>query len=177
MRESRYLLTIDGEKKEILISPDGDRWTVNLDGRLHHVEEIIVEKDEIFSLIIDGKSYMVDLLEKDWDRGQFTIGALAGQKQVIVRDELEAIAEEMASAGKDRNHFQLEAPMPGIVVRRLLKEGDPVEKGEGILVLEAMKMQNELASEIEGNLGEYLVEEGQMVETGALLARVIREVE
>ena len=69
----------------------------------------------------------------------------------------------------------LKAPMPGIVVRPLVALGDSVKRGQGLLILEAMKMQNELASDADGVVTEILVSEGQMVEAGALLLRVSEE--
>lgn len=173
MSEGRYIVDINGEKKEVLLVPHGERWEITVDGSTRLVERTVVEKDEIFSIMVEGKSYLVDLIDKDWDSGQVTIGALAGQATVTVRDELEAIADEVAAAtGKD-GLFELKAPMPGIVVRALVDSGAAVERGQGLVILEAMKMQNELASDMEGLVQEILVEPGQMVDTGDLLARVI----
>ena len=103
------------------------------------------------------------------------MSAFASSAEVIVRDELEAIAEEMTGASSKEGLFELKAPMPGIVVKSLVKAGDTVAQGQGLVILEAMKMQNELASEMEGIVQEVFVSDGQMVETGAPLARIIKE--
>ncbi|MBC8365867.1 acetyl-CoA carboxylase biotin carboxyl carrier protein subunit [bacterium] len=118
---------------------------------------------------------MVDLVEKNWDSGHFTVSALASSVDVTVRDELEAIAEELTGGSNKEGLFELKAPMPGIVVKSLVKAGDLVTQGQGLVILEAMKMQNELASEMEGIVQEIFVSDGQMVETGAPLARIIME--
>ena len=175
MSTHHYIVTIEGEKKEVSLAPDGERWALTLDGVTHNIEQTIIERDEIYSLIIGGQSYMVDLVGKDWDAGKLTVSALAGSLEVLVRDELEAIAEEMSDSGSTEGLFELKAPMPGIVVKSLVKPGEKVLRGQGLMILEAMKMQNELSSEMDGLLQEILVADGQMVETGALLARVIQE--
>ncbi len=175
MSAHRYVVTLNGEKKEVSLSPDGERWAITVDGVTHTLEQTVIERDEIYSLIIGGQSYMVDLVEKNWDSGQFTVSALASSAQVIVRDELESIAEELTGGGSKEGLFELKAPMPGILVKSLVKLGDHVAQGQGLVILEAMKMQNELASEMEGIVQEVFVSDGQMVETGALLARIIME--
>ncbi len=175
MSAHRYVVTLNGEKKEVSLSPDGERWAISVDGVTHTLEQTVIERDEIYSLIIGGQSYMVDLVEKNWDSGHFTVSALASSVDVTVRDELEAIAEELTGGSNKEGLFELKAPMPGIVVKSLVKAGDLVTQGQGLVILEAMKMQNELASEMEGIVQEIFVSDGQMVETGAPLARIIME--
>jgi len=177
MSQSRYIVQIQGEKKEVVIEPQGKRWAVTVDGRTRLVEQAVVEKDELYSLLIEGQSFLVDLIDKDWKNGKFTVNAIAEQIDVQVRDELEAVADEISRSTMDEGLFELKAPMPGIVVRALALPGEQVERGQGLLILEAMKMQNELASEIEGVVQEILVQDGDMVEAGAPLVRVSKEAE
>lgn len=175
MSTHRYVVTLDGEKKDVTLSADGDRWALTVDGVTHTVEQTVIERDEIFSLIIGDQSYMVDLVEKNWDSGQFTVSTLAATAEIIVRDELEAFAEEMNRSASTEGLFELKSPMPGIVVKTMIKAGDRVEQGQSLVILEAMKMQNELSSEMEGIVQEVYVKDGQMVETNAALVRIIRE--
>ncbi len=175
MSAATYLVEIGGEKKQVTIEQTGDRWSISVDGETRVVEQIVVERDELFSLIVGDHSYLVDLVSKDWKEGRFVVSAIGEQVEMRVRDELEAVADQVSGAGKSEGEFELKAPMPGIVLRSLVETGDSVERGQGLVVLEAMKMQNELTSELEGVVHEILVEPGQMIEAGALLARVIRE--
>ncbi len=175
MSTTRYIVEIGGEKKEVGIAPRGARWEISVDGQTHLVEQAVIERDLRFSLIVGDHSYLVDLVEKDWQEGRFVVNAIAEQIELRVRDELEAVADEVAGSKGVEGLFELKAPMPGIVVRSLVAPGDRVERGQGLLVLEAMKMQNELVSELTGVVQELLVEGGEMVETGALLAKVIQE--
>lgn len=175
MSASRYVVKLGDETKEVGIEQQGERWTITVDGKAHTVEQIVVERDQLFSLIVGDHSYLVDLVEKDWDEGRFVVSAIAEQIEVQVRDELEAVVDQVAAAVQTEGLFELKAPMPGIVLRAEVAVGDHVERGQGLIVLEAMKMQNELASELSGVVQEILVTDGQMVEAGALLAKVIRE--
>lgn len=68
---------------------------------------------------------------------------------------------------------QITAPMPGKVVRLLVKAGDTVEAGQGLLVVEAMKMQNEIRSPKRGEVERVLVVEGQAVNAGEVLCAVV----
>ncbi|MCP4546068.1 MAG: acetyl-CoA carboxylase biotin carboxyl carrier protein subunit [bacterium] len=172
---SRYIVQIQGEKREVTIELRGQRWAITIDGEMHLVEQSVIEKDEHYSLLIEGQSFLVDLIEKNWQDGEFTVNAIAEQINVRVRDELEAVADEITRANVDEGLFVLKAPMPGIVVRALALPGETVEKGQGLLVLEAMKMQNELVTEIGGIVQEIEVKDGEMVEAGATLVRVIAD--
>jgi len=175
MSATRYIVEIGGERREVSLEPRGPRWEISIDGTSHLVEQSVIEKDEHFSLLVGSRSFLVDLVEKDWRHGRFVVNAIAEQIELTVRDELEAAADAVTAAKTSEGSFDLKAPMPGGVVRSLVAPGDAVVRGQGILILEAMKMQNELASELDGVLQEILVADGQMVETGALLARIIRE--
>ncbi|MGB6333508.1 MAG: biotin/lipoyl-containing protein, partial [Candidatus Sulfotelmatobacter sp.] len=77
-----------------------------------------------------------------------------------------------ARAGDDRGPRKVVAPMPGKVVRLLVSEGDEVESGSGVAVVEAMKMQNEIKSPKRGTVRKILVSEGAAVNAGDVLAIV-----
>jgi len=173
--EHRYVVTLGDERKDVTLGGDGERWTLTVDGVAHSIERTVIEEGEIYSLIIGNRSYRVDLVEKNWESGRLAVAALGETVEMEVRDELEAVVESMAGASKNRGLFELKAPMPGVVVKSLAKAGDRIERGQSLLVLEAMKMQNELPSEMDGIVQEILVQDGQLVETGALLARVAGE--
>lgn len=179
MSGTRYRVRLGAaeELQDVSVEPRGTRWIITVGEAEHLVEQIVLEKDELFSLIVGDHSYLVDLIETDWESGRFVVGAIGEQIALSVRDELEAVAEQVTAATRASGVFELRAPMPGIVVRALAAAGEHVARGQGLVILEAMKMQNELASELEGRLAELLVEPGQLVETGAVLARVIREAE
>lgn len=90
---------------------------------------------------------------------------------VEVRDPRSLRARRAAAASAD-GPMQLRAPMPGRVVRILLAEGSAVEAGQGILVVEAMKMQNEVKAPRRGKVSSIAVKEGSAVNGGEVLAVV-----
>lgn len=177
MSATRYVVRMGDKTHDVTIAPRGERWAISVDGIEQLVEQTVVERDQVLSLIVGDHSYLVDLVETDWEAGRFVVGAIGEQVELTVRDELEAAVDQMTPVGKVDGLFELRAPMPGIVLRALVGPGERVSRGQGLLVLEAMKMQNELASEMDGLVQEILVKDGQLVETNALLARVIRDQE
>jgi biotin carboxyl carrier protein len=76
------------------------------------------------------------------------------------------------SAAEAEGRQQIVAPMPGKIVRVLVREGELVEAGQGLLVVEAMKMQNEIRSPKSGTVERVLAQEGQPVNAGEILAWV-----
>ncbi|MCB9512889.1 MAG: acetyl-CoA carboxylase biotin carboxyl carrier protein subunit [Candidatus Krumholzibacteriia bacterium] len=175
MSATRYVVRLGEQTHDVSIAPQGERWSITVDGVERLVEQTVVERDQVLSLIVGDHSYLVDLVETDWETGRFVVGAIGEQVELTVRDELEAAVDALAPTAAAHGLFELRAPMPGIVLRALAAPGERVTRGQGLLVLEAMKMQNELASELDGVVQEILVKDGQLVETNALLARVIRD--
>lgn len=94
----------------------------------------------------------------------YEISSLRGVDRVEVTDPLTRLAEEAAADGEGAT--TVSAYMPGRVVEVLVAEGDTVSKGQGIVVLEAMKMKNEIQSEADGQVAKLYVSEGQAVEGG-----------
>jgi len=158
--------TVDGHAIRVEVRGRDGRYVVTLDGR-----DLEVDHQEtgahFVSLLIGGKSYEAGL-EKRPD----------GYNVVLAEDVLDLefrrasrgalAAPRKAAAGPAR----IVAPMPGRLVRVLVERGQQVEAGAGLVVMEAMKMENELRSPRAGRIAELPVREGQAVETGALLVVV-----
>jgi pyruvate carboxylase subunit B len=127
-------------------------------------------RDGYVSLIVDGKSLPVAVEAVDEDTLQVTI---AGRRtDVHVKDErallLEAFGLEDDSAGGGAVH----APMPGLVLDVLVREGDVVDAEQGLLVLEAMKMENELGAPAAGTVRAIHAATGDAVDKNALLIEI-----
>jgi biotin carboxyl carrier protein len=120
----------------------------------------------VLSLLFDGKSLA---FERDPASGALTLGGR--RYEVDVRDPRSLRSRRAASQSSDGPR-QLTAPMPGKVVRILAAAGASVEAGQGVLVVEAMKMQNELKSPKSGRVQKVLVAEGAPVNAGDVLAVV-----
>ena len=157
--------TVGGRSVRVEVRGANGRYTVVLDGS--PIEVDLVATGHLFaSLLVDGESHEVGVERRP---GGY-----------IVLFPGDAVTVALAEAGRGvspavpRAHgpARLIAPMPGRVVRVLEAPGTDVAAGQGLVVIEAMKMENELKSPRAGRLQEVAVREGQAVEAGALLAVV-----
>jgi biotin carboxyl carrier protein len=163
-----YEVTIDGKNYRLDLNgnrADG-RWSCRLDGRDLEVDAVLARPD-VLSLRIGNMAYEVKS-ERVANDLHLWIGSTCFA--VEVRDPRSLRGR--ARAGDDRGPRKIAAPMPGKVVRMLVREGDAVELGAGVAVVEAMKMQNEIKSPKEGTIQRILVSEGATVNAGDLLAIV-----
>jgi len=154
--------TAEGRTIRVEVRRRDGGYTVILDGEALEVD-LVETGDHFASLIVDGRSYEVGL-EKRTDG-----------YRVHLPDETVTVAVGEAARGAPRRPdrpvgpTRLTAPMPGRVVRVLAEKGRHVEPGDGLVVIEAMKMENELKAPRRGRVDEVAVREGQAVEAGALL--------
>ncbi len=155
----KYITTIDNKEFEIEVV---DERHIRIGERLMEVDFESVSGQPVFSLIVDGKSYesFVYQGEENWEvllRGR--------QYPVKVEDEREKRLRAAAGGGvTEGGEFHLKAPMPGLVVIIPVEEGQEVKKGQVILILESMKMQNELKAPRDGVMGRIRVKAGESVE-------------
>jgi biotin carboxyl carrier protein len=115
------------------------------------------------SLRIDGAQHEVAVRLQG--EGKYWVSTAQGGGAVEVLDPLAHLAAQSASKGGKRRQ-RVDAYMPGRVTAVLVEEGAEVTKGQGIIVLEAMKMENEIRAEHDGTIGKIHVQPGQAVDTG-----------
>ena len=160
----KYITTLD--EKEYLIEII-DEHHVSVDGRVQEVDFESVSGQPVYSLIVDGKSHEAYIQQGDeaWQvlmRGQLY--------PVKVEDEREKRLRAAAGGGvAESGEFTLKAPMPGLVVAVPVNEGQDVKKGQVILILESMKMQNELKAPRDGTIQRVKVKAGESVEQKQIL--------
>jgi biotin carboxyl carrier protein len=142
-------------------------WKCKLDGRELPLD-VVSAQDGMLSLLLQGKSYEVK---------QETVGAesnvVVGQERfsASVRDP-RSFRSRRRSGASEQGVMKIKAPMPGKVVRILAPVGSQVEIGQSVVVIEAMKMQNELKAPKTGVVKKINVEEGAAVDAGQALAEV-----
>ncbi len=160
----KYFVTIDG--REIAVEVDGDR--VTLDGRTVHASLRHRPGTPLWQLTVDGRAS--DVVLQSLGRGRWAAGAGGEQVEAEVVDErTRHIRSLTAGPGRAVGGGVIRAPMPGLVVRVLIAAGERVALGAGVLVLEAMKMENELRAPAAGTVRAVRVERGQAVEKGQTL--------
>ena len=155
----KYITTIDG--KEFLVEIIDDRH-VSIDGKIVEVDFESIESQPVFSLIVDGKSYEVYVYRGEEDLEVLVKGRLY---HANVEDERERrLRAASGGAVVQSGTFYLKAPMPGLVVAVSVTEGQEVKTGDVLLILESMKMQNELKAPRDGVVGRIHVGPGDSVE-------------
>jgi biotin carboxyl carrier protein len=160
------------EEQEIEVRElDENRYALTVGERTYHVDARAME-GRTWSLLIDGKSYEVDV-EADPAAGspdRLMVRLRGSEFPMEVLDERRLRLREAAGGFAVEGPVTVNAPMPGKVVRCLVAVGDAVEENQGVIVVEAMKMENELRAPKAGTVAELPVAEGQLVEGGTVLA-------
>jgi biotin carboxyl carrier protein len=161
---------IEGEKVPLEVRREGGRVVAEVGGRRYELEARGVGEGE-YLLLHGGRVYecRVGAARGAEPRGPLVVAVGAGEYAVTLTDP-KHLRGARAVAGHDAGRAQVTAPMPGKVVRVLVGRGQAVEAGAGVVVVEAMKMQNELKSPKAGTVAELRVEPGATVNAGDVLA-------
>ena len=166
----KYFVTIEG--REFVVTLDGDRVSVNDQSFVAHLSAI--EGTPLRHLVLGDRSFTLPF---QGEGGGRWVMAFQGQNWVAeVVDERTRHIRSLTGSGEERRGGGvLKAPMPGLVVRVDVVPGQTVPAGAGVVVLEAMKMQNELRSPADGVVSAVRVQPGQAVEKGQVLVEFISE--
>ncbi len=160
----------DGRERSVSVDgprPDGT-FAVTIDG-VERVVDAKAIRPGTWSIVLDGASYVVDL-----DKRRTGIAASVGASEALL-DVQDALHKRLASAANPRAAARgesLRAPIAGKVVKVLVAVGDQVAAGSAVIVLEAMKMENELIAERGGTVTQVTKQAGQAVDTGELLVEL-----
>jgi biotin carboxyl carrier protein len=161
-----YDIAIDGKSYRLELDRADGRWLCRLDGREVEVDAVLARPD-VLSLRVGNQAYEVKC-----ERVARDLHLWVGSERFAVEVRDPRSFRERARAVDDHGPRKLTAPMPGRVVRVLARQGNEVEAGAGVLVVEAMKMQNEIKSPKKGTIQKILVSEGTAVNAGDVLAIV-----
>lgn len=155
----KYIATIDDRQFIVEIV---DEKHIRVDGNVYEIDFEPVSGQPVYSLIVDGHSHESYIYQEEDNWQVLLRGRLYPVK---VEDEREKRLRA-AAGGRvaETGEFHLRAPMPGLVVSIPVAEGQEVKKGQVILILESMKMQNELKSPRDGTIGRIRVRAGESVE-------------
>ena len=160
------IVTVGGRTEKVRIEREGERMRVFVGERAYDVDQAAVGPRH-WSLLASGEQFEVAVFPRG--TGRWWVSSARGGVLAEVADPLTHLARQGASGKSARRREQVTAYMPGRVVSVLVAEGDAVAAGQGVLVLEAMKMQNEIQAEHEGTIKRVCVAEGQAVEGGDVL--------
>ena len=163
----KYLTTIGGKTFRVEVLDDRH---ILLDGKPYEVDFTAIGKEQVFSLLINGRSLeaLAVPMEGGWQvllHGKMFEARVEDEQAIRVR----ALVHSVADAGGE---FLLRAPMPGLAVGIPVTVGQSIAKGTPLVILESMKMQNELRSPRTGTVGRIRVKAGESVEQRQALLSV-----
>lgn len=157
--------TIHLEQNEYIVSLD-DNSSATVDGQLVRLDVSEVAPNT-YSVLLDDQSFRVIACPNG---NGHTVLVGASQMDGAVESERETFIRRYArTTGSERRRSEIRAPMPALVVKVEVKPGDEVIAGQGLLILEAMKMENELRASHPGKIRQIHVVEGTPVEKDQLL--------
>ncbi|RKZ14097.1 hypothetical protein DRQ53_12355 [bacterium] len=168
LRKTYILRRGEDEATAVLVRDGGGRvWVETASGEAI-TDAVVLDNGRSVSLRVNNRMYFIDVTPRAHHELRALINGRGGICQLY--DELGAAAAEQE--GTHNTGRELHADMPGLVVDIKFAVGDTVEGGQAAVVLEAMKMQNELPSPGDGVVAEIFVEPGQSVDSGTLLLRL-----
>jgi biotin carboxyl carrier protein len=161
----KYFVQVGTEEIEVVL--DGDVVTVDGQSATAHVTD--VEGTPVRMVTIGDEVHRV-IARRGSARGRYTLWLDGFRHEVEALDErTRAIRELAAASAGPSGPAPVVAPMPGMIVRITAEVGDQVQPGQGLVVMEAMKMENELRTTAAGTVRAILVQPGMAVEKGAIL--------
>lgn len=174
-------------------SADMKKYIVNINGAETNLDVEVSEKvvkfneqensayeykfitDELLQIRLNNLNYLFKsetLTDSDIKNTEFVIKHDSNYFSMICKNELELLTEKFAkSRGRSKIKNELLSPMPGAIVKINIKEGDDIKKGDVLIVLEAMKMENELKATVDCKVQKILVEEKMSVDKNHLLIK------
>jgi pyruvate carboxylase subunit B len=163
---SEYLATVEGQEYRVQVEAEG---AVTVDGAPYEVDLQSIDGGFHYSLLAGATSLEV-FVEHCED---VCFVSIEGNRyQVRVEDERQRRVGRRREAALEAGDAEVTSPMPGMVVAVLVEEGQPVRTGEGLLILEAMKMENEIRAPRNGLVERLKVTPGQRVSHDELLLRI-----
>lgn len=148
----------------VQVEPFGDRqYRVSFQDRTHLVDVLEVS-DHLYSMICDGRSYEVDLMEEG-DSYEVSIKGRNYWTEVLRQDKAVSVPGKQEAVAPAEEEVMV-SPLTCKVIKVLVKEGEPVETDQVLVIIEAMKMEMPISSTIRGKVKDVLVKEGQDVDKG-----------
>jgi acetyl/propionyl-CoA carboxylase alpha subunit len=165
----RYVVQLNDKRKTVSVGPDGVQYE---DEDPAHAELSDIEGSPVRIVKIGTHVFRV-VAEKRRGRGRYTLWIDGYRFETEALDErTRAIRDLSAANAAPTGPAPIIAPMPGLIIRVNVQPGDEIEAGHGVVVMEAMKMENELRATTSGRVKRVQVTPGTAVERGALLVEL-----
>ena len=161
-----YDVVVDGKSHRLELMRSEQRWKCVVDGEAMEVDAALTARD-VLSVLVGNKAY--EIKRERSLQGELHLVIGSARYAIDVQDP-RSLRTRRASAGGEAGPQKITAPMPGKIVRISVAAGDEVKAGQGVIVMEAMKMQNEMKSPKDGKVQKILTSEGATVNPGDVLA-------
>lgn len=172
MPSEQLIIKLSDREFSVVTSPKGQAGVINIDGEIH---PFTLEKltEGTVSLLLDGRSYLFAVSQNE---AGCKIGWSGGEVHLEIEDERARMLKKfLSSASTGKGITKVKAPMPGLVVKIIAQIGAQVKKGEPLIVVEAMKMENEIAAPSSGKVVDIKVQEKQAVEKNEVMVVIESE--
>lgn len=162
-----YKITINGKHQHSAEPKENNSWL--LDDKETEID-IIQTRDGSFHMLKNDKSYNIELIKFDREEKSLSVKVNGNRYDLIIKDKYDALLHSLGMDNANKAKVEnIKAPMPGLVLNILVEEGREVKKGDALLVLEAMKMENILKSPADGTVKKVVVKKGTAVEKNQVL--------
>lgn len=163
----KYQTTVNGVKFEVEINPEGE---VFVNGEPRNIDFLPLG-ETLYSVIMETASHEVLVDNVEGSEHQVLIGGRLYTAEVLDERAL-LLGSRRGELGGDSGEVSIKSPMPGLIVDVPVREGDTVTKGQTVVILESMKMQNELKAPRDGTVQRVSVAPGQSVEQKKVLVTI-----
>jgi biotin carboxyl carrier protein len=166
-----YYARVNGEEKRIKIEKKDDGYAVLINDEPYDVDIRQIASPNTLSLIVKNKCYEATITNTDRN----LLVCISGEKfEIDLEDELEHLSTSPSLHQTGAELEEVKAPMPGVVVSIEVEEGEELNVGSAIVIVEAMKMQNEISTVTPGKVKQVLVREGDIVDSRQTLVVIER---
>ena len=173
MKKPIYAVTVNNNQSHRIELDHAGAFTGKLDGKTFSLD--INQPDPgHFHVLRNAVSYNVEIIHTEHLTKTVTLKVNGRICEVVLKDKYDELLHSLGMDGLSKRKVnELKAPMPGLVLEVLVKEGDAIKKGEALIILEAMKMENILKSPTDGIIKKVSVKKGVAVEKGQLLIEFV----
>jgi biotin carboxyl carrier protein len=166
-----YYAKIDGQETSVRIEKKDDFYDVTIGDRRYEVDAKYLENSNSLSLLVNSKCYDASVAVSEGS----ALVSISGEKfEIDLMDELSFLAGTPSTHHGSMDAEVIKTPMPGVIVAVEVEPGQKIDAGAPVVVVEAMKMQNEISSLCGGIVKEVLVHQGDTVESNQRLAVIER---
>jgi biotin carboxyl carrier protein len=170
----KFWVRVESHEKRVDIDGDNGSYRIEIDGKPIIVDCRHFGHKDYLSLLIDNKSYLIESAPVKSEEGTYYAQIYGRHYNLEVLDERLAAVREARRSGPESGSYFISSPMPGLIVDVRVKPGDHVTAGTAVVIMEAMKMQNERVTEVDGVVKAVNIRPKETVDSQAPLIEIER---